>query len=195
MWFWKTGPSSASSYLTQCRNHWMMQTIDVMVLRTLKSFITAFIFLHSFPPYSTCFYANSAQSCFYLYTSDLRHETEEWFGKPGSFMCLWSCKEHIKTGLLSPSTSASQWYLCGILYRFPCQGHHFVTSGLDLEKIGLAMENMQGSTVPGVWTGMSLCRKTMDLETRVSWYHKSHLSPLHAQDIAKIHMGFSLHLC
>lgn len=181
-----------------------MQKIDVMVLWAYESFIAVFICLHSFSPYSTCCYTNTAEFYFCLYT-DLRHKTEEWLGKPGSllscllgalsFRCLGSWKGYIKTGLLSPSASASLWYLCGILYRFPSQGHHFVTSGLDLEKMGLAMDSIQGSTVPGVWTclaAMSLCRKATDLVTRVPWSRKSHLPPLHTQDIAKIHMGFTL---
>lgn len=176
MWLWKTGPTSASSHSAPCRNNWIMQTIEVMVPWTYKSFITVFICLHSFSLYSTCCYTNSAQSCFYLYI-DLRHEIEKCFGKPGSFTCLWNWKEHIKTVLIPPSTSASLWYLCGILYRFSSQGHHFVLSGLDLENMGLAMDSIQESIVPGVWvclSVMSLCRKSMDLVTRVSWSHKSH---------------------
>lgn len=146
------------------------------------------------------FYLLLYQQCtiLFLFIQRLRHEIEKWFGKPGSFSCLWSWKEHIKTGLIPPSTSASLWYLCGILHRFLPQGHHFVTSGLDLENMGLAMDSIQGSTVPGVWAClavMSWCRKSMDLVTRVSWSHKSPSPPLHTPNITKIHMEFSLHLC
>lgn len=162
----------------------------------LKNFYYCFYLPSLFYP---LFYLLLYQQCTILFL--FVHKPQTWnrkcFGKRGSFPWVWSWKEYIQTGLIPLSTSASLQYLCGILYRFPSQTHHFVTRGLDLENMGLTMDGTQGSTVPGVWaclSVMSLCRKSMELVTRMSWSHKSHLTPLHTQDIAKIHMGFSLHL-